>query len=64
MKTDRRPLIFFGDFCAGLLSSTQEYCDSLDRVQKNALRIIQKERYIRHANSLNKVLLETLFKRR
>ena len=43
---------------------TQEDCDSLERVQKNALRNILKERYISYENSLNIVQLETLFKRR
>ena len=43
---------------------TQEDCDSLERVQKNALRNILKESYIRYENSLNIVQLESLFKRR
>ena len=43
---------------------TQEDCDSLERVQKNALQNILKERYISYENSLNIVQLETLFKRR
>jgi hypothetical protein len=43
---------------------TQEDCDSLERVQKNALRNILKERYIGYENSLHIVQLETLFKRR
>ena len=32
---------------------TQEDCDSLERVQKNALRNILKERYINYESSLN-----------
>ena len=43
---------------------TQEDCDSLERVQKNALRNILKERYIGYENSLHIVHLETLLKRR
>ena len=43
---------------------TQEDCDNLERVQKNALRNILKERYISYEISLNIVQLETLFKRR
>ena len=43
---------------------TQDDCDSLERVQKNALRNILKERYIGYENSLHIVQLETLFKRR
>ena len=43
---------------------TQEDCDSLERVQKNALRNILKERYIDYESSLNIVQLDTLFKRR
>ena len=43
---------------------TQDDCDSLERVQKNALRNILKEKYIDYENSLHIVQLETLFKRR
>ena len=43
---------------------TQDDCDSLERVQNNALRNILKERYIGYENSLHIFQLETLFKRR
>ena len=43
---------------------TQEDCNSLERVQNNALQNILKERYVGYENSLNIVQLEILFKRR
>ena len=43
---------------------TREDYDSLERLQKNALRNILKEKYIDYENSLHIVQLETLFKRR
>ena len=41
---------------------TQEDCDSLERVQKNALRNILKEKYISYENSLNIVQLKLYLK--
>ena len=43
---------------------TKEDSDNLERVQKNALRNILKERYSDYENSLKLVGLETLFLRR
>ena len=40
---------------------TQEDCDNLERVQKNALRNILKERYNSYEISLTIVKLDTLF---
>ena len=43
---------------------TQEDSDNLERVQKNALRNILKERYSNYESSLKLVCLTTLFQRR
>ena len=41
-------------------SLTQEDKDNIERVQKNALRIILKKSYINYENALDKLNLETL----